>query len=122
MKKLIVTLALFMFLKPVLPVLEYVVFYDYIKNELCENKNAPELQCNGKCHLAKEMEKANENSEKSESHRFSVEFIPAILPNTESSSVKFAPFEISKQKVNFAYNNFYSHLRSDVTFRPPIFV
>src|SRR5690606_41102997 len=46
-KKLIVILALFMLVKPIIPVVEYVVFYDYIKNELCVNKDKPELKCNG---------------------------------------------------------------------------
>ncbi len=42
-----------MLFKPVIPILKYIVFYDYIKNELCENKDKPKLECNGKCHLAK---------------------------------------------------------------------
>lgn len=63
-----------MFLKPILPVLEYVVFYDYIRNELCVNRDKPELECNGKCHLKKEMANtaANENNEKN-TKQFSVE-------------------------------------------------
>lgn len=32
---------------------DYAVRYDYYKNEICENKNQPELQCNGTCQLAK---------------------------------------------------------------------
>lgn len=39
------------------PVVEYVVNYDYIVNVLCENKDKPEMQCNGKCHLTKELAK-----------------------------------------------------------------
>lgn len=39
--------------------------YDYIVNVLCENKDNPKLQCNGKCYLmkklAKESEGANDN-------------------------------------------------------------
>jgi hypothetical protein len=37
-----------------------VVYYelniDYITEKFCENKAKPELQCNGKCHLAKELQ------------------------------------------------------------------
>ena len=33
-----------MLFKPVIPVLEYIVFYDYFKNELCENKEKVELK------------------------------------------------------------------------------
>ena len=50
--------------KPVLPVLSYFVNYEYIANELCENQDKPEMECNGKCHLKKELAKASseENS------------------------------------------------------------
>lgn len=109
-----------MLFKPVLPVLEYIVFYDYIKNELCENKKAPELKCNGKCHLAKEMKKANEGSDKSDGPRFSVELTPALLPVSENNLVSFFSVTTSKENVNLVYNNIYSHLRSDFIFRPPI--
>ena len=47
-----------MFLKPIFPVLDYIINYDYIANELCENKAKPELKCNGKCHLVNELAQA----------------------------------------------------------------
>lgn len=53
-------MALFMLFKPLLPVLEYIVFYDYIKTELCINKENIELGCNGKCFLTQEMSKASD--------------------------------------------------------------
>lgn len=56
-----------------IPVVEYVVFYDYIKNELCINKENKAMQCNGKCHLKKELAKAATAQDKSSSYNFSVE-------------------------------------------------
>ena len=47
-------------LKPITPVIKYYIDYDYIVAELCENKAKPVLKCNGKCHLAKELKKAND--------------------------------------------------------------
>ena len=41
-------LAIFM---PLYPVLDYVIHYDYIVEELCENRDKPVLACNGKCYL-----------------------------------------------------------------------
>lgn len=32
-----------------------------IEKEFCENKARPELQCHGKCHLKKELEKSEKN-------------------------------------------------------------
>lgn len=39
------------------PVLDYMANYDYIVNTLCENRDKPEMECNGKCHLSKELAK-----------------------------------------------------------------
>ena len=61
-KKILFLLALFMLLKPVLPVIDYVVNYEYITKVICVNKAKPKLQCNGKCHLMKEL-KAHDQSE-----------------------------------------------------------
>lgn len=33
----------------------YAMEYDYYANVLCENKDKPELHCNGSCHLAAEL-------------------------------------------------------------------
>ncbi len=62
MKKLIIThmllnLYLLVLVQPALPVLEYLINYDYIVNELCENRDKPIMTCNGKCYLGGQVEK-----------------------------------------------------------------
>jgi len=62
MKKLFIThlllnLYLLVLVLPSLPVLEYLINYKYIVNELCENRDKPVLTCNGKCYLADQVEK-----------------------------------------------------------------
>jgi len=52
-----------MLAKPLWPVVDYMVNYDYIVNVLCENKDKPEMECNGKCHLGKELSKENRDNE-----------------------------------------------------------
>lgn len=37
--------------------IDYEMNYEFISQVLCVNKDKPELQCNGKCHLVKEMAK-----------------------------------------------------------------
>lgn len=59
----ILFVALTMLVKPLWPVAEYVVNYDYISTVLCENKEKPQLQCNGKCYLAKQLKKSAEQGE-----------------------------------------------------------
>lgn len=62
MKKLIIThlllnLYLLVLVQPALPVIEYLINYDYIVSELCENREKVVLACNGKCYLGDQVEK-----------------------------------------------------------------
>ena len=41
--------------RPVVPLVEYGFKYDYFSKVLCINKDKPELQCNGKCQLSKNL-------------------------------------------------------------------
>ena len=43
-----------------IPHVNYWVNHDFIASELCENKDKPELKCEGKCHLQKEIQQSNE--------------------------------------------------------------
>lgn len=54
---ILIVASLIMLTKPMWPVVDYVVNYEYIVNVLCENKDKPEMECNGKCHLSKELAK-----------------------------------------------------------------
>lgn len=54
---ILIAASLIILTKPLWPVLEYVVNYDYVVNVLCENKDKPKMKCNGKCHLSKELAK-----------------------------------------------------------------
>lgn len=49
--------------KPIAPLANYVINKDFIAEVLCVNQDKPEMQCEGKCHLKKELKKAT-NSEK----------------------------------------------------------
>lgn len=60
MKQSILLIVLLFFMKPVFPILDFVINYDAIQ-ELCINKDKPELQCNGTCHLKKELAKTAED-------------------------------------------------------------
>lgn len=61
------------------PYLEYSLNYTYISEVLCVNKEKPELHCNGKCHLNKELKKAanEESGKKVTSLKLNIEIIPA---------------------------------------------
>jgi hypothetical protein len=52
-------LYLLAMVRPVMPIIEYYANYDYIATELCENKDKPYLECNGKCYLEKQLKEVN---------------------------------------------------------------
>nr|WP_322626263.1 hypothetical protein [uncultured Flavobacterium sp.] len=122
MKKLAVFIALFLFLRPILPLGEYVFNYNYIANELCVNKDKPVMHCNGKCHLMKELaKKAAEENPSSEKKSGGAQF--------EILAVLEAPFTLTITPVvhytispAIVYNNLYSHNYNPVFFRPPSIV
>jgi len=122
-KKFTVIFSLFMLFKPVLPVVEYIVFYDYIKNELCVNKDKPEMKCNGKCHLMKEMSKASDTPENGQDKKhFSVELHEVFLNDLQETFVVFPPMQIGVEKINSTYNNLYTYRKIASVFHPPAFV
>ena len=49
-----------------MPVFNYIANYEYISQELCENKDKPELDCNGKCYLIKQTRALQEEQEEKE--------------------------------------------------------
>lgn len=105
-----------------MPVLDYIINYDYIAKELCENKAKPQMHCNGKCHLMKELAKAAENekpaSQKKSPHQETeVLFCETVIDFSFSTNdaVVFA-------KNVTGYNNLYSSLNTTTVFHPPAFI
>ena len=122
-KKIVFLLALIMLLKPVLPVIDYVVNYEYISKVLCINKAKPKLQCNGKCHLMKELAKTSETETPISSNKKTASHELEVLFFEEIKSFKITPIYLDKnQFLNSNYSNLYSNLNSDSVFRPPIFI
>ncbi|WP_353120788.1 hypothetical protein [Myroides odoratus] len=120
MKIATIILALFMFFKPVLPVVEYVVFYDYIKNELCVNKDKPELKCNGKCHLTKELAHASDtDADKSKTHFASAEIQLIYYQAIEVINCTFVTPYFTKVVINI--EDHYRFSFSNLLFRPPVY-
>ena len=123
MKKILFLLALFMLLKPILPVIDYVVNYEYITKVLCVNKAKPKLQCNGKCHLMKELAKASESEKPISSNKKIATQELEILFFEKIKSFKIIPIYFEeKQNTISNYSNSYSFLNSVSVFRPPIFI
>lgn len=122
MRVLIIIFTIVMTFKPVLPLVDYAINYDYIVEVLCINKDKPELQCNGKCHLTSELAKVNDdNSTPDKTNSKLIKRILQVEFLTDDS------FHISYQ-VNAGYNQpikshlnpLYFYLYSSSVFHPPL--
>ncbi len=112
-----------MFLKPVFPVIDYIVNYDYISKELCENKTKPELECNGKCQLMKELAKASEEEKPISTDKKAVHFETELLFFQEIESlIKRQTYFQNKINTGDNYSNLYFHLNGCAVFHPPAII
>ena len=84
-------------LQPVLPVYNYFLNYDYIVNVLCVNKDKPEMHCDGKCYLRKELSPSTDLSTK-----------PNILNN-----YRFKPVPVYFEIMQEFAADFYAKERKD---------
>ncbi len=104
-KNIILLLTAFIMLtKPLWPVVDYVIHYDYIVNMLCENKDNPEMHCNGKCHLSKELAKeAGDDNKNPFTGKTSKTEIPQVIISENISEFLFKsePEIITCEKVGY---------------------
>lgn len=122
MRVLIIILTIVMTFKPVLPLVDYAINYDYIVEVLCINKDKPELQCNGKCHLTAELAKVNDdasnqdkNNSKSIKRILQVEFL-----NEDSLHLTYRVNDGYNQPIKSHLTPLYSYLYSSSVFHPPL--
>nr|WP_237421255.1 hypothetical protein [Flavobacterium sp. Sd200] len=106
-------------LRPVLPLGEYILNYEYIAKELCVNKEKPAMHCNGKCHLMKELaKKAADENPSSEKKGTTLQYeVLAIVE--QPLSIPFSLTTIYNVSPANTYKNLYSHNYTPVSFRPP---
>ncbi|MEC7782155.1 hypothetical protein [Leeuwenhoekiella palythoae] len=120
MKNLVIIFAFLMVLRPAFPFLEYALDYEYISTVLCENKDKPQLNCNGKCYLMQALADASEkeSTQKKKSTMSSIELLPFIIEVNELSiPIVFA----EETQVTFSfYPNLSARETATGLFRPPI--
>ena len=118
-----IVIAIFLFLvmsvRSVLPLLDYAVNYDYISTQLCENQSEPELRCNGKCYVKKEILKSSENQNAKES-KVQIKSIDVFVVNEISEFI--ADFSVEKNVENNFQNCFNLRVKpfDESIFHPPI--
>lgn len=122
MKLTVIIITFLLLLKPFFPVIEYGINYDYISQVLCENKAKPEMHCNGKCHLMKELAKEAESEKPISSDKKHMVSENEILFCQEVQSFKpIRSYNLIIPLLNCRYSDLYQYLNTPNVFRPPIF-
>jgi hypothetical protein len=83
---------------------------------LCENKDRPELQCNGKCHL-KKVSKSQDNNQKTPESI--VDFKELLLYPNPETKFTFIQKSYTSKRFPIAYQNLYSFIETNDCFHPP---
>ncbi|MNK34124.1 hypothetical protein D3C87_526250 [compost metagenome] len=80
------------------------------------------MQCNGKCHLMKELAKSSENQEQPSSEKRTIHSENFVLFFEEINSIglAFAHWPYNKSNTFSQYENLYSRLHCYSLFRPPL--
>ena len=97
-------------------VAHYALNKDFIAKNLCENKAKPQMHCNGKCHLKKQLQKEDKKEGSvpvSSKEKFEIQLF------SEKQSILNSVTINSKQDASFCYffNIYNNHLSS--VFHPP---
>lgn len=81
----------------------YQVNKQYITRVLCQNRDKPQLHCNGKCYLAKKLKEQQEKQDQTTSDR--VESIPMLqLFASALAYFEFTPAQSPEaNQINFSY-------------------
>jgi len=119
-KQFVIIVVLLMSLKPILPVVDYIINYDYITKVLCENKAKPEMKCNGKCQLMKNLAKAADEEKPISPHKKVQSQETEMLFFQELQWLTFRKkYLLPKNNIDDHYSNNYFHLESSSVFHPP---
>ncbi|MEC3906234.1 hypothetical protein VOI54_04345 [Tamlana sp. 2201CG12-4] len=101
----------------------YVAYFelniDYIIETYCKNKEKPEIQCNGKCHLATQLASnlPDNSTDSSYFGAFFEAFMPVYFQYYKLSSVVFDPSKTIKN--NWNYKHISTTVFKDSLDRPP---
>lgn len=100
----------------------YFFNYDYYSEVLCENKEVPEMNCNGSCQLSKEL--SNSSSSSDTNHEQNVERLQielSIILNSSFFVELNTVFFDNESEFTSAFDDFYVSEFVFQLIKPPIF-
>lgn len=118
---LVLTAYTVLLCRPFVPYLNYELNKEYIKENLCINRDKPEMHCEGKCYLQSQIQKEMQQQEQKEPlHSSTLEAI-SVHQSIAAYEIVYFPEEIT---VNFpeCVSPCYAHLHHTDVFNPPRFV
>ncbi|MCF4101421.1 hypothetical protein L1I30_07070 [Gillisia sp. M10.2A] len=122
MKFISFVFALLFLFQPIFPLVDYAFNYEYIATELCENRDRPELSCNGKCYLmrslAEEVNKEKDAEKGIPAGRS--ELVLFFFKEYQLGWELFPDFDIELKPVVDSFLTTYSFLFYSEELKPPI--
>ena len=103
----------------------YVAYFqlniDYIIDTYCVNKEKPQLACNGKCHLAKQLQvpTSTDNANSDAISSLAESFFPVFYSEYQYAQDNNALLQLKKENA-LVYNQRYSFNFESFHFKPPI--
>lgn len=111
-------LYLLAMVRPLVPIIEYYANYNYIATVLCENKDKPYLECNGKCYLEKQLNEVNHDNHEHKTTVPQINFDDYPVSPLDQFSYQLKDFkELNSEKsyfVNYTSQDFFKSV-----FKPP---
>jgi hypothetical protein len=104
--------------------IDFEIRRDYISRNLCENRNKPSLNCDGKCYLAKKIAAANEQEERQAECDFMSKLIEVAssIPLQTTFPNPLITVIVSTLSIETPYTSpFVSQITREGVFHPPIF-
>jgi hypothetical protein len=100
----------------------YLANYEYVAEELCENTDEPELECNGKCFLAQQLEKTElevDSSSNEQKQPRPVQVKEENLYFAPSCTIAFSEIPEEQQPDHFGYEDRSDRCQITDIFHPP---
>lgn len=115
-------LYLLAMVRPLVPIIEYHANYDYIANVLCENRDKPYLECNGKCYLEKQLKKANHGDHDHKSTIPSINFDDYPISPVDQFGYRILSSLVSSlSTVKSSVNNYQDEYLSSILHPPQVY-
>lgn len=98
----------------------YQLNIEYITEVYCVNKEKIELACNGKCHLAKQLQLETKSQEKDNAFKITSEVFSLVFFENLSNFTINTNLPLLDKRVKHLYNQSYSYSFNYKCFRPPM--